>query len=76
MALCLTCQEDVLALVELTEDIKYDRRRRIRQIQDERDFVEEERLPTRRALADQPWDEERIVEREIVYDGPVRGAYR
>ena len=59
-------QEDVLRLVELTEDIRRDRRERIREIQAERD-MERRRLPL--ALpAPQAWDEERVVEREIIYD--------
>lgn len=62
-------QEDILFLVELTEDIKRDRRERIREIQAEREFAERPRRPA--ALPQPPWDEERIVEREIIYDrGP------
>ena len=66
-------KEDVLSLVELTEEIKHDRRRRIRDIRDEREFLREERLPPRRPPAlPQPWDEERVIEREVIYDGPRR----
>lgn len=55
-------QEDVLQLVELSEDIRRDRRERIRQIQWER-----ERLNDRRDC--RPWDEQRVVEREVIYEG-------
>ncbi len=66
----LRFQEDVLRLVELTEDIKRDRRERIREIQIERDIAERRRQPL--ALPAPPWDEERVVEREIIYDrGPL-----
>ena len=62
-------QEDVLRLVELTEDIKRDRRERIREIEAEREMAERQRRPL--ALPPAPWDEERVVEREIIYDrGP------
>ena len=62
-------QEDVLRLVELTEDIKRDRRERIREIEAEREMAERARRPL--ALPPAPWDEERVVEREIIYDrGP------
>ncbi|KAL9634565.1 MAG: hypothetical protein Q9164_004012 [Protoblastenia rupestris] len=68
--------EEVLALTELTESIKFDRRRRIRDIRDEREFLREERLPPPRrhqhALPQPPWDEERVVEREVIYDGGRR----
>lgn len=67
----LPVQEDVLRLVELTEDIKRDRRERIREIQAEREFVERPRRPLALPPAAPPWDEERVVEREIIYD---RGA--
>ena len=63
-------QEDVLALVELTEDIKRDRRERIREMQGEREFAERPRRPL--ALPPPPWDEERVVEREIIYSPPPR----
>ena len=67
-------QEDVLSLVELTEDIKRDRRERIREIQAEREFVDRPRRPL--ALPPPPWDEERVVEREIIYDRPPPRRYR
>ncbi|KAL8735081.1 MAG: hypothetical protein Q9181_002939 [Wetmoreana brouardii] len=68
--------EDVLRLVELSEDLKRDRRERIREIE------WEQRQPAppkpRLALAGRPWDEERIVEREVVYEGaaPPPRRYR
>ena len=62
----------MLALVELTDEIKHDRRRRIRDMQEEREFLREERPPRRQMALQQPWDEERVVEREIIYDGPRR----
>ena len=72
----ITRQEEVQALTDLTTDIKHGRRSRIRQIEAER---EAEVLPPRRKqIAGPPgWDEERIVEREIIYnDGPPRRGYR
>ncbi|KAL8814950.1 MAG: hypothetical protein Q9191_008501, partial [Dirinaria sp. TL-2023a] len=62
--------EDVQRLVDLSEDIKRGRRDRIREMQWER-----ERPPPRKQLA-LPWDEERIVEREVIYDGPPPRRYR
>ena len=58
----------MLELVELSEDIRRDRRERIRQIQWER-----ERLNDRRER--QPWDERRVVEREVIYEGRRPGRY-
>ncbi|KAL8693763.1 MAG: hypothetical protein Q9218_001459 [Villophora microphyllina] len=59
--------EDVLHLVELSEDLKRDRRERIREIEwEQRQAPPKPRL----ALAGRPWDEERIVEREVIYEGP------
>ena len=66
-------QEDVLRLVELSEDLRRERRERIRAIEWERAHEPEpepERERPRRQLAAEPWDEERIYEREIVYDRP------
>lgn len=66
-------QEDVLRLVETTEAIKRDRRERIREIEFERSLPREK---PRKQLA-LPWDEEKIYEREIIYEGPPRsGRYR
>ena len=67
-SLTVPFQEDVLELVELSEDIRRDRRQRIREIQWER-----ERLNDRRDR--RPWDEERVVEREIIYEGRKPGRY-
>ncbi|KAL8716388.1 MAG: hypothetical protein Q9220_000295 [cf. Caloplaca sp. 1 TL-2023] len=58
--------EDVLRLVDLSEELKRDRRERIREIERE----QRQQPPPRLSLANRAWDEERIVEREIVYDGP------
>ena len=58
----------MLELVELSEDIRRDRRGRIRQIQWER-----ERLNDRRER--RPWDEQRVVEREVIYEGRRPGRY-
>jgi len=58
--------------VELTEDIKRDRRDRIREIQWERE-VRPERERPRKQIPAGPWDEERVFEREVVYEGPKRG---
>lgn len=63
-------QEDVLRLVEATEAIKRDRRERIREIEFERSLPREK---PRKQLA-LPWDEEKIYEREIIYEGPPRGG--
>ena len=52
-------QEDVLQLVELTEDIRKDRRTRIRQIEYEREDLHRAR----------PRHDERVYEREVVYRG-------
>ena len=68
-------QEDVLRLVELTEDIKRDRRERIREIEAEREMADRQRRPL--ALPPPPWDEEKVIEREIIYDrGPPPRRYR
>ncbi|KAL8843339.1 MAG: hypothetical protein Q9170_000197 [Blastenia crenularia] len=64
--------EDVLRLVELSEDIKRDRRERIREIEREQRQPAKPRL----ALSGRPWDEERIVEREVIYEGPPPRRYR
>ncbi|KAL8932032.1 MAG: hypothetical protein Q9211_006568 [Gyalolechia sp. 1 TL-2023] len=67
--------EDVLRLVELSEDIKRDRRERIREI--EREQRQGPPPKPRLALAGRPWDEERIVEREVIYEGaPPPRRYR
>ncbi|KAI9835671.1 MAG: hypothetical protein M1837_003672 [Sclerophora amabilis] len=66
--------EDVLDLVQRSEDIRRDRRDRIREIQFERDHPLERRVRGRRSF-----DDERIIEREIIYEGrrpPPRGYLR
>lgn len=65
-------QEDILQLVELTEANKRDRRERIREIEFERSLPRER---PRKQLA-LPWDEEKIYEREVVYEGPRGSRYR
>ncbi|MCJ1473885.1 hypothetical protein MMC13_002540 [Lambiella insularis] len=63
--------EDVLRLVELSEDLRRERRERIRALEYERMHAPEpEPERPRRMLAAEPWNEERIYEREIVYDRP------
>lgn len=67
-------QEDVLRLVDLSEDLKRDRRERIREIEWEQRQPLPPPLPREKPrLAIQggrPWEEERIVEREVIYEGP------
>lgn len=79
--------EDVLQLVNLSESIRRDRRERIREIERERERLERrdkdreewemvERTERRRER-DRPYDDERIIEREVIYDGrrtPRRGG--
>ncbi|KAI0402431.1 hypothetical protein F4802DRAFT_368921 [Xylaria palmicola] len=63
--------EDVLELVDLTEDIRRARRRRAREYEEHDHFVFNRRHHHRHA----PWDkadDERIVEREVVYDSAPR----
>lgn len=55
-------QEDVLKLVELSEDIRRERRERIREIQWEREEIERLPPPKPRARYD-----ERVYEREVDY---------
>lgn len=64
-------QRDVNRLVQISDDIRRDRKERIRQME------WEQRHPPRPALppappvpqiAHKPWDEERIIEREVVYN--------
>ena len=72
-----TKKEDVLQLVNLSESIRRERRERIREIERERERLERrdkdreewemvERTERRR---ERPYDDERIIEREIIYDG-------
>ncbi|KAL8905384.1 MAG: hypothetical protein Q9207_002668 [Kuettlingeria erythrocarpa] len=67
--------EDVLRLVEVSEEIKRERRERIREIE----WEQRQPAPSkpRLALAGRPWDEERIIEREVIYEGaPPPRRYR
>ncbi|RFU29349.1 hypothetical protein B7463_g6984, partial [Scytalidium lignicola] len=68
--------EDVLELVELSEDIRRHRRDRIRDIARERDRMREEDKWSRRKEYDDRYDEERVVEREYIYDGAPRRPRR
>ena len=69
-----TKQEDVLRLVEATEDIRRERRERLREIQWERE--EQERLPKMLPAPPAPRREydERFYEREYIYDRDRRRA--
>jgi hypothetical protein len=73
--------EDVLELVQLSEDIRRERQDRIREIQRERDRLEkrdrerdEWERSERRRERESGFQDERIIEREIIYDG--RGPRR
>ncbi|KAI4197847.1 MAG: hypothetical protein LQ346_002895 [Caloplaca aetnensis] len=67
--------EDVLRLVEVSEELKRERRERIREIEWEQ--RQPAPLKPRLALAGRPWDEERIIEREVIYEGaPPPRRYR
>ncbi|KAI4275791.1 MAG: hypothetical protein LQ337_002952 [Flavoplaca oasis] len=67
--------EDVLRLVEVSEDLKRDRRERIREIEWEQRHAPPPK--PRLALEGRPWDEERIIEREVIYEGtPPPRRYR
>jgi hypothetical protein len=73
-------QDDVTDLVDLSDDIVRDRKERMREIEWERDYVrprEREReiltVETSRSRGEPLYDE-RIVEREIVYDEPRRSS--
>ena len=59
----------MLRLVSISDDLRRERRDRIRQIEYERSHPPERERPQRQ-IAAAPWDEERIFEREIVYDRP------
>ncbi|PBP21763.1 conserved glutamic acid rich protein [Diplocarpon rosae] len=70
--------EDVLELVQLSEIIRRERQDRLREIQREREREEWERRERRRER-DSGFADERIIEREIIYDGrgppPRRGGW-
>ena len=61
-----------MRLVEMSEDIRRERRERLREIQWERE--ERERLPP--AHAPRGKVEERIYERDYLYDARRNGRYR
>ncbi|PVH86392.1 hypothetical protein DL98DRAFT_13495 [Cadophora sp. DSE1049] len=78
--------EDVLELVSLSETIRRERQERIREIQRERDRLEhrarerdEWERRERRRERDSGFSDERIIEREIIYDNrgppPRRGGW-
>lgn len=76
-------QDDVLRLVQLSEDIRARRQQRIHEIERERiriDKRDRERLEwermERRRQRDSGFDDERIIEREIIYDGHGRRMRR
>jgi hypothetical protein len=56
-----------LRLVEISEDLRRGRRERIRELEWERQHDATPERP-RLALPAQAWDEERVIEREIIYD--------
>ena len=56
--------------MSLSEELRKDRRERIRQIEYERERERLEREKPKKAIAAAPWDEERVFEREIIYDRP------
>lgn len=64
--------DDVLQLVELTEDIKRFRKDRVREIAWERDWKDDwdrrHRHPHHHHHHHHPWDNERVREREVIYD--------
>jgi hypothetical protein len=74
----LKIQENVLQLVELSEEIRRERRDRIREIEWEREQLE--RLPPPKPRSPPPKArskyDERIYEREVIYDTKRSGRYR
>jgi hypothetical protein len=62
-------QEDVQELVLLSDQIRRERQDRIREIEYERERLRE-RDERRRELP--AYEDERIIEREIIYDAPGR----
>jgi len=69
-------QEDVLQLVEISDDIRRERRHRIREIEWERDHMRSAPpapLPPPPSKSKSKYDET-IVEREVIYDSR-RGRY-
>jgi len=68
--------EDVLELVERSDDIRRHRQDRIRDIHRERERIREDDRWARRRDFDDRYDEEKVVEREIIYDPPPRRSRR
>lgn len=71
-----TTKEDVLELVELSERIRQDRKHHVRQIERERERAErrafekdEYERSVRRRERDSGFVDERVIEREVIYDG-------
>jgi len=60
--------DDVLQLVELSDEIRRFRKDRVREIQYERDWRDEWDRRHRHRHRPEPWDSERVREREVVYD--------
>ncbi|KAI0835516.1 hypothetical protein F5Y06DRAFT_136516 [Hypoxylon sp. FL0890] len=65
--------EDVLELVNLSDEIRRHRKRRTQEIEWEREW--DRRHRNRRSLNWDKVDDERIVEREVVYDRPSHRSY-
>lgn len=66
-------KEDVQELVDLSEHIRKERQHRMREIQWERERQEEwERREAKERKRLPEYEDERIIEREIIYDGPYR----
>lgn len=62
-------QDDVLQLVEMSDDIKRYRKDRVREIQWERDWRDDwDRRHRHHHHHHHPWDDERVREREVIYD--------
>ncbi|KAI0012006.1 hypothetical protein F4779DRAFT_119280 [Xylariaceae sp. FL0662B] len=68
--------EDVLELVNLSDDIRRARRHRAREIEWEREYRDwDRRHRHRRSGAWDKIDDERIVERDVIYDRPAPRGY-
>ncbi|KUJ08205.1 uncharacterized protein LY89DRAFT_337904 [Mollisia scopiformis] len=70
--------EDVLELVQVSESIRRERKQRLREIEYERERMERwERKEKRRERERDDYTDERIIEREVIYDGrpPRRGGW-
>jgi len=58
----------VLQLVEITDDIRRERHKRIREIEFEREKVEREEFTLSRERERKPKYDERFYEREVLFD--------